>query len=158
VADDIIDVLVRLRGGTRTAAEARKVARSIDDIGDQAGQSDRKVEGLNRTLLRTQSSKVAGGVSDTLFTMSGRLKLISGLAAATAPAIIGLASSLTAAAGGAALLGGAGLGALGVGLGGVGIIGAGAVNNITKVQTALTARSRRSVTRSCGSPGRSRAA
>jgi hypothetical protein len=67
VADDSIRIRVGMTGGAETAREGKKVARAIDEIGDQARQSARQVARLNKESASTRvnlgpfSTSVRGG-------------------------------------------------------------------------------------------------
>lgn len=137
MADDIIDVLVRLRGALGASRDARRVASGINDIGDEARQTARDL-----ALMNTQTGRgrgVSQSFAKSLNNVSGRLKLATAGAAFLGPALVSVASSAGAAALGLGLAGAAAGAAAAVGFGGLVLAGKQAFGMLSNVKTAQSA-------------------
>lgn len=131
--------------GVQTATTNQLLARSIDDVGDEASSTTRKLLVMNaaqsRSMFTLRKSLTQWRFwKDRLSLTGGEIKSVAAtIGAYLLPALIALGSSFAAAAmGGAAVLG-ASLGALAVGLGGVGLVAGTVAGQYKKVTTAQEA-------------------
>lgn len=134
-----------VRDAVRFAQQMHRAAESIDEVGDAADSTDRKLEKTDRNNRRRaggwrkHAKDVRGFGSSLIFTEKKITSFAITAGVYLAPAIVALGNSAAAAAVGGGLVAGGGLAALGVGLGGLSIIGAQAKGHVDKVTTAMDA-------------------
>src|SRR5689334_15145254 len=104
--EDNVSIRVRLRGALEAARDAHKVSRAIDDIGDKASKTARRL-----ALMNAASSKTRVGFGPFSTSMRaaplaiGAVTLAAGKAV---PALLGLAEATATVGGGGAAAGGVG--------------------------------------------------
>lgn len=115
MADDQVDITVKLRDVTRFDRDAKRAARAIDNIGDQARQAARQLRKMNTDVGGARIS--LGPFSTSMRTGAIAIGALSlGLNSAT-PALLGFAEATASVVGGAGAAGGVGLVALAQGFG-----------------------------------------
>lgn len=129
MADDDIDVRIRLRGSQVYAAEMREDARATDDLGDKAQRTARRLRQMGRA---SRTTRVQFGPFSTSLRFAA---LGVGL---TSNALPGMISGLLGAAEAATTLVGGAAGAGGAGLVGVAQVGATASLALANVEDALS--------------------
>lgn len=145
MASEYITAILRVRDQARFVRDMRAAARSIDKL-TMAGMKQERQDRLNATAsdLFSRSSKRSGisqaQLKDHLSLTRGELMTTAlTIGSYTAPALLALGASASAAVLGGAAVGGGGLTALLIGLSGFGIIGAKAVSSLQKVRQAQQA-------------------
>lgn len=125
MAEEQISIMVRLRGALRARKDADQVANAVDNIGDQADQTSRRLDRMNVSSGRAMKAlRGMGSASNSTrvnlgpFSTSLRLVPVAiggiELAAKRAtPALLSLTEAAATTAGGAGAAGGVGLLALG---------------------------------------------
>jgi hypothetical protein len=109
--EDNVSIRIRLRDALKFAADAKKSARAIDEIGDEAAKASRKVAALNAA-----SSKTRVNVGPFSTSMRGGALAVGAFTLATGkavPVVLSAAEAVTTLTGGAAAAGGVGMLALG---------------------------------------------
>jgi hypothetical protein len=89
MADDNIDLRVRLRGARQTSADAKRVAGSVDDLGDKTARSGRQADRAGRSFS----------------SLNTRMKLFRGTSLGVSTGLRGTVGGALAAAGGMLALG-----------------------------------------------------
>lgn len=115
MAEDSVDIRVRLREAAEFERDAHRSARAVDEIGDQAAQAARRLRSMNSSAAATRLS--LGPFSTS---MRGGALAVGGLVIATekfTPAVVGAAEAVATLVGGAGAAGAVGLIALGQGAG-----------------------------------------
>lgn len=84
MADNNVNIRVRLDGARQTSAEAHQVAHAVDDIGDKAAKSDRRVRRASGGFgVLSTRMKIAGGATARFGgVLGGGLAAAAGVAAA----------------------------------------------------------------------------
>jgi hypothetical protein len=137
VADDLIDIVVRLRNALGAARDARRVASGIDEIGDEARQAAEALALMNAETGR--GSKGSRSFAKNLNNVSGRLNLVTVAGAVLGPSVLSIASSAAGAAAGLGVLGATAGGAAAVGLGSLFVVGKQAFGMMGDLNTAQKA-------------------
>jgi hypothetical protein len=122
MADDSVRIRVAMTGADKTARDAKKVARGIDDIGDQAKQASRHVAKLNTANVRTRvnlgpfsTSMRGGALAVGMFANAARAGVPIIFSAAEAVSVLAIGGGAAGAVGLIGLAQGAGVAKLGMG-------------------------------------------
>lgn len=115
---ELVAIRVAIQQAQKSAAELGKVARALDDIGDEADQASRKTDKAARSVARLNAASTSTRVNLGPFStsMRGATLVVGGLVLAAqklTPAVLSAGEAVASLAGGAGGAGGVGLLALG---------------------------------------------
>jgi hypothetical protein len=132
-----IEAWIRLRDSARFDRDARRNARSVKEIGDEAEKTAAKLALMEKAKKKQKSLWDELGFS--VNKVSGRFQLLGAVSLLVGPGLVSIGSSAAGAAVGLGLLGGTALSSLLIGLGGIGLLASSAVGGLDDIRAAQEA-------------------